>query len=110
MYYGYNEPYMNPQDILMDLGLNEKEIALYLGMLELGEASVLTISRKTDVKRPTAYLILEALEKRGLVSRVVKGGKTFFAAQHPQKIQNDAELRLNQLKDVMPQFEAMMKR
>ena len=101
---------MVPKDILSELGLEEKEISLYLGLLELGEASVLTISKKTGVKRPTAYLILENLEKRGLVSRLVKGGKTFFAAQHPKKIQTETELRLSQLKEVMPQFEAMMKR
>ena len=101
---------MNPKEVLVELGLEEKEIALYLGLLELGEGTVLAISRKTGVKRPTAYLILEGLEKRGLVSRSTKGSKTLFTAQHPKKIEVETELGISQLREVMPQFEAMMKR
>ncbi|MEK7601204.1 MAG: helix-turn-helix domain-containing protein [Patescibacteria group bacterium] len=99
---------MTPQDTLKQFGLEDKEIRLYIGLLELGEASVLAISRKTGVKRPTAYLILNALEKRGLVSRILKGKKLLFAAQHPKTMLTEAELRMKQLKDVIPQFEAMM--
>lgn len=101
---------MNPQEVLKQLGLEDKEIAVYMGLLELGEASVLAISKKTGVKRPTSYLILSALEARGLVSRVMKRNKTLFAAQHPKKILTEAELRLKQIQDSIPQFEAMMRR
>lgn len=101
---------MSPTEALKQLGLADKEIALYLGLLELGEASILEISKKTGVKRPTAYLIVGALEARGLVSRVVKGKKTVFAAQHPKTILTEAEMRVKQLQDIIPQFEAMMHR
>ncbi len=101
---------MSPQETLAQLGLDEKEISVYMGLLELGEATILTISKKTGVKRPTAYLILEALERRGLATKVAKGKKTLFVAQHPKKILTEAEVRLKQLKEVMPQFEAMMQR
>ncbi len=102
--------HMNPSDILKQLGLGDKEIAVYMGLLELGEASVLTISKKAGIKRPTTYLILDELKSRGLVSSTIKGKKTLFSAQHPQKILAEAELRVKQLQDVIPQFEAMMHR
>ena len=101
---------MNPREVLKQLGLDDKEIAVYMGLLELGEASVLAISKKTGVKRPTAYLILNALESRGLVSRVMKGSKTRFAPQHPKKILAEAELHLKQIQETIPQLEAMMHR
>jgi len=101
---------MTPHDTLKQFGLEDKEIRLYMGLLELGEASVLAISRKTGVKRPTAYLILSALEARGLVSRILKGKKVLFAAQHPKTMLAEAELRMTQLKEAIPQFEAMMHR
>jgi len=96
--------------MLIQLGLEDKEIAVYMGLLELGEASVLSVSKKTGVKRPTAYLVLEALEKQGLVSRVMKGKKISFTPQHPRKILTEAEIRLKQLKEILPQFEATMMR
>ncbi|MBI5457550.1 helix-turn-helix domain-containing protein [Candidatus Kaiserbacteria bacterium] len=101
---------MNITEALKQLGLDDKEVSVYTGLLELGEASVLTISKKTGVKRPTAYLVLNALEGRGLVSRTIKAGKTLFTAQHPKTILTEAELRVKQLQDVIPQFEAMMHR
>lgn len=101
---------MNTTEALKQLGLDDKEASVYTGLLELGEASVLTISKKTGVKRPTAYLVLNALEARGLVSRTIKAGKTLFTAQHPKTILTEAELRVKQLQEVIPQFEAMMRR
>ncbi len=103
-------PCVNAPEILKQLGLQDKEITLYMGLLELGEASVLGISKKTGLKRPTTYLIIRALEARGLVSRISKGKKTLFAAQHPKTILTEAELRVKQLQEVIPQFEAMMHR
>src|SRR2546423_1650027 len=98
---------MNPNDVLRGAGLDEKEIEVYIALLELGEATVLQISRKTGVKRPTAYLVLNALEQKGFVSRIVKGKKTFFAPQHPKKILAEAEIKLSEIKKAIPQFEAM---
>ncbi|MEK7129866.1 MAG: helix-turn-helix domain-containing protein [Patescibacteria group bacterium] len=101
---------MNPAEALKQLGLEDKEIAIYMSLLESGQATVLSISRKTGVKRPTSYLVLNSLEARGLVSRTIKAGKTLFTAQHPKTILTEAELRVKQLQDIIPQFEAMMHR
>lgn len=99
---------MNLAEVLSHFGLDDKEIALYLGLLEIGESTVLSISKKTGIKRPTAYLVLAALESKGFVSRVLKGKKIFFSPQHPKKIVTEAELRLKEAQDAVPQFEAML--
>lgn len=98
---------MDPKDALRDLGLEPKEIAVYLALLELGEATILQISNKANVKRPTAYLVLGVLEEKGLVSRVLKGRKTLYSPQHPQKLITEAELRLKELTEIMPQLESV---
>jgi len=101
---------MNTSDVLRHAGLEDKESDVYMALLERGQATVLEISRKTGVKRPTAYLVLNALETKGFVSRVVKGKKTFFLAQHPKKIVTEAEIRLKEIREAMPQFEALLDR
>ncbi|HEY4487102.1 MAG TPA: helix-turn-helix domain-containing protein [Candidatus Paceibacterota bacterium] len=98
---------MDPQSALKSLGLEEKEVSLYLSLLELGEATVLQTAKHAGIKRPTAYVVLENLEKNGFVSRFVRGGKMFFSPQHPQKLLTEAELRMKELKTAMPQFEAL---
>jgi len=99
---------METAEVLHSLGLDQKEIMVYTALLELGEATVLNISRKTTVKRPTAYLVLSSLESKGFVSKVFKGKRVLFAPQHPKKILTEAEIRLKQIKETIPQFEAMM--
>ncbi|MAG12546.1 hypothetical protein CL630_01910 [bacterium] len=98
---------MKIDDTLKDLGLEEKEVDIYLALLELGEAAVLAIAQKSGIKRPTAYVILGLLEEKGFVSRVKKGKKTLFTPQHPQKLVTEAELHLKELQGVMPQLEAL---
>lgn len=98
---------MNTENTLKDLGLEEKEVKTYLALLELGEAAVLSIAQKSGIKRPTAYVILHELEEKGFVSRVIKGKKTLFTPQHPQKLVTEAELRLKELKASMPQLESL---
>lgn len=101
---------MNPKEALQDLGLTQKETNVYLALLELGEAPVGRISAKSSIKRPTAYVILRSLEEKGFASRVVKGKKIFFTPQHPKKLLTEAELRLKELKEVVPQLESLIRR
>ena len=98
------------QDTLQNLGLEEKEAKIYLALLELGEATVLQVSKKSGIKRPTAYLILRSLEEKGFVSRVLHGKKTTYSAQHPKKLITESELRLKELQEVIPQLETFMQK
>jgi len=101
---------MNPKDALLHIGLNEKEIQIYLSLLELGSSTVLTISKRSGIKRPTAYLVLQSLVEKGFASRIVKGKKTLFAPQHPKKLITESELRLKELQEVVPQLEIMFRK
>lgn len=101
---------MNAQESLQHLGLESKEIAIYLAVLELGEATVLEIAKKSGIKRPTAYVVLQNLETKGFVSKEIKGKKILFVPEHPKKLLTEAELKLRELKDVLPQLESLLQK
>ena len=85
---------------LSDFGLDPKESQIYLALLELGEASVLSISRKSGLKRTSVYHLLEALKERGLVGIVNKNKKQHYFAQNPQKLESELEERQLKLKNL----------
>lgn len=101
---------MNINEALKGLGLRPKETLIYTALLELGEATVLDISKKSDIKRPTAYLELQSLEEKGFATKIARGKKTFYAPQPPQKLVAEAEFRMKELKEVMPQLESLLQK
>ena len=60
---------------LQKIGFSDKEAAVYLAGLELGQATILEIAKKAKIKRPTAYVIVEGFIERGLASSFEKGKK-----------------------------------
>lgn len=63
---------------LKNFGLSDKEISLYLAVLANGPATATNLARSSDLKRPTAYVLLESLMDRGLVAIDKINGKQFF--------------------------------
>lgn len=68
------------QEQLREFGLSEKEVKVYVVLLGLGSSIVSDIAKKALVNRSTAYIVLESLVTRGLVSIVGQGGKKTFTA------------------------------
>jgi len=50
---------------LQKLGLSDKESKVYLASLELGPAPIAAIAKQASVNRPTTYVIIESLIKKG---------------------------------------------
>ncbi|HYF29135.1 MAG TPA: helix-turn-helix domain-containing protein [Candidatus Paceibacterota bacterium] len=91
---------------LEGLGLGANEAAVYIAMLSLGPATVLSISRASGVKRTTIYNVLESLKQKGLVRTDVRGFKQLYAAEHPKKLESMLEQRRGALLDLLPELEA----
>src|SRR5579872_7461086 len=92
-YYQYNQHVsayryhlMEIQVILKNFGLSEKEIAVYLALIELGPSSVREISAKSKVNRGTTYDILKSLMDLGIVSYYNKESKQYFVAEPPERL------------------------
>ena len=57
-----------PTDTLIKFGLSEKEASVYIALLELEVAVVQEIASAAGINRSSTYVVLEALQKRGLVN------------------------------------------
>jgi len=96
------------ETVLEQYGLSEKEAAIYLAALELGRAPVLRIADKAAVKRPTAYVVLNELQERGLVEVVPRGSHKFYQAVDPQQLLVGLQQRARTLEQAMPQLRALL--
>jgi len=94
---------------LQTLGLDEKEATLYTKALELGRFTVIQISRKTGLKRPTCYLILDSLLKKGFVNTVPQSKKLLYEAESPEILIEHAERNLVLAKKVLPFLTSLQK-
>lgn len=99
---------------LQDIGLNDKEATVYLALLSVEHASVLDLAKKTKIKRPTVYIVLDTLAKKGLVSETTVGKKTHYHAEPPERLETFVEKRKialeesqKTLKDIIPQLKTM---
>lgn len=95
---------MKPNEALQPLGLNEKEASVYIALLQLGRASAYSISDKSGLKKPTTYVILDELIKKGFVARVPKVRKQLYVAEPPEQAFAIAEEKLKKAKEKLPEL------
>ncbi|MDP4007833.1 MAG: helix-turn-helix domain-containing protein [Candidatus Peregrinibacteria bacterium] len=89
------------------IGMTNKEIKLYLKLLEFGDAGANTLARSTNENRTTTYSLLNSMIDKGFVSYYKKGSLKHFAPVNPSmlvaKFLDDA----NQLKRILPELLAV---
>lgn len=95
---------------LQNLGLSEKEAQVYFSLLQAKNSSAYLIARKSGLKRPTVYVILEELLKKGLATKIP--GKTArFTAIDPEILFSRAKTRLSEAEeDALPQLKALSRK
>lgn len=87
--------------LLEKTGFTEKEAKVYLALLELGQADVSDIAKKSELKRSIIYVLLEGLIKRGYVNEILNKKINTYQATDPQII-------LTQLKSITKDFSDMI--
>jgi predicted transcriptional regulator len=69
------------EKLLVELGLNPREIKIYRAVVKSGMATPLAIAKATGIKRTTAYAIARGLVEKGLLLEdSTKRPRTFTAA------------------------------
>lgn len=96
------------EDDLKSLGLGEKEIAVYLALLGLGEVGSSKIIKKTGLHGQFVYTALDILENKGLVGHVVKRGRKKFHAKNPHVLVRLAEHQKKVAHNVAEKLENLM--
>lgn len=92
---------------LKELGLTDKEIAVYLAILELGQANVLDIAKKSRIPRATVYGVLEKLMNEHLISSVLKGKRHFYLAEDPAKITQQLQEKQRKIAHALPELQTI---
>lgn len=92
------------QNVLQNIGLNEKEAKVYLSCLELGESPVSKIALRAKLNRVTAYDILEKLIHKGFVNFVTKNKLKYFNPTPPQLIAEEVKRKADELKKNLPEL------
>lgn len=77
---------MNIEDYLKQLGLDDKEIKVYLASLKLGEKPIMPIVKRVDLPRSTVYHILERLRDEGLIEIIDSPTRRVYVPYHPRTI------------------------
>ena len=101
---------------LKKLGLKDKEAAVYVACLQLGPSPVQQIARKAKVVRATTYVVLEALENKGLVTHYKEDKKTLYSSEPPRQLmrllEKDREVideKQHELELILPELQILMK-
>ena len=91
---------------LNSIGLEQNAQKVYLALLGFGDAPCSRIAKKAEIKRTTAYNVLENLIKQGLVSSYKERGVRRFVAESPSKIRNTLEAKIFTLEKYLPKLQS----
>lgn len=89
-------------DILINSGLNQKEVKIYLSMLINDNTTILRIADDTGIKRSTVYLAIKKLIEKNLARVAVIGKKKYFFAENPKIILEMMDKRKHQVEEILP--------
>jgi sugar-specific transcriptional regulator TrmB len=98
---------MAKEQVLQAFGLTPAEIAVYLTLLQVGEATASQLAKKTNANRTFTYDRLKKLQDAGLVGSVVKEGKKYFKAAEPAQLLAILKEREEQIREILPELEQL---
>lgn len=94
-------------DSLRSLSLSENAAKIYLANLELGPSSIWEISKKSGIKRPTCYVILEELSWKGIASNSNNGKRIEYSVISPKQLAQREESRHNKIINSISELQAI---
>jgi sugar-specific transcriptional regulator TrmB len=92
-------------------GLEKIQADVYVQLLKLRTATVVELSRETNINRTTLYRILEALEKKGLVKTLLGHKTTKYQAENPEKLEGlilQEEEKIHTLRNSLSQIQTQL--
>ena len=95
------------KEILIDFGLSEHEALVYLSSIMLGPSTVNMIAKHSGVKRTTVYPVVESLKRKAVMNVEIKGLKSLFVAESPEKLEKILEQKKQRLKSMIPELSAL---
>jgi len=105
------------QNVLQNIGLNEKEIEVYLVNLELGSQPASVLARRVKIPRNTTRFILDKLVEKGVIKKTKRANTQLYTPEEPKNLINLLESqrveanqkiddKITQLNSVMAELES----
>lgn len=96
--------------VLEAIGLSQRESALYLTGLKLGNAPASHYAQKTGLNRITAYNVLEDLTRRGYFSKEKHLRSQCYTPVSPEYLSIETRKRADALQRILPDLKALQGR
>lgn len=101
------------EELLAEIGMTKSEIAVYFALLQTGSSTTGPIIKKAKIASGKAYLILDKLVAKGLVTYAIISGTKHFQAKDPERLldyiaekESDLKQKEEQLKAIIPKLKA----
>lgn len=86
------------EELLSEIGLTRSEISVYLALLDLGSSTTGPIIKKSGIASGKAYLILDKLIMKGLVTHITRSGVRYYQSKDPERLMDYMKEKENELK------------
>lgn len=86
------------QQLLEQLGFSEKEVEVYLTVLEKGKIAPSDVSKITGINRSTVYAVAKDLIKKGVITEDLGGSVRYLTALPPRELGEIIAREENELK------------
>lgn len=104
------------EELLAGIGLTKSEISVYFALLDLGSSTTGPIIKKAGIASGKAYLILDKLVSKGLVTYTIKSGTKYYQSKDPERLldymrEKEDELKQKgmELNKIIPTLQARYK-
>lgn len=98
---------MEIESTLERIGLEKKEIKVYLILLKMGLSKANKVSQDSNIERRTTYEILNRLKSKNIVTVVIKNGVQHFKAIDPKKILEELKETERMYIEILPKLEEL---
>lgn len=99
---------MNVKELLQYYGLDNVQIKVYEKLVESNEMRVPHLVEELNISRASIYDAIKELQEKNLIISRKEGRKTFYKAEHPDKLseliedkQRELETKNNRMKEVI---------
>jgi len=100
---------MQKEEVLLNFGLTDSEIRIYLELLKIGISTANDIAKHTNTNRTFTYDRLKSLLNSGLISYVIKDNKKYFKAAEPSQLLSVLKEKEEQVQSILPELEKLQK-
>ena len=99
---------MDLKKVLELYGLEEKQAAVYLELLNLGETTATKLAERTGIDRTLMYQLTDKLIEAGLASYIIKNNVRYFSAAAPEILLRKIQEKEEQIRLALPELKARL--